>query len=1330
MVNIYHMKKLFLLSIALVFISLNIMAKNQQIIVGKNYVNPNEAILVAEKSVSTTIKFDLNELNLNEVRTNYGLANKVMSANAPVMAEEGSPELIYLPAAIIIPDIGSAELMITYGEYIELENIEIAPSKGNLPRSIDPETIPYRKGEVYNNDAFFPGTLATLSEPFIMRDVRGQTIFAYPVQYNPVTKILRIYSELTVQVNYTENEGVNEFTNQKRSRTVDPTFSNMYKNLFLNHAELQGRSWPTEEEGELLIISHPAFMDDMKPYIDWKRTSGRKTTMVSTATTGTTAAQIKSYISNYYNVPENNLAYVLLVGGSSQIPAHGTISVPSDNIYGQLVGTDPYMEVLIGRISAENVAHVQTQVQRTIQYERDLTTADTWLSAAIGLARNEGPGHDGGEYDHQHMNNIRTRLLAYGYQTVYQEYTGVSGMSNTTAAQVSKRFNDGVGIANYCNHGLENSWNFGITYSNTHVNQLLNAGKLPFIYSVACLNGKFTQSSPCFAETWMRASQNNQPTGAVAAFMATISIAWLPPMTAQDEFVNICMDLPSPYGQSAGIKRTFAGAAINSTQKMLIRHGTDSRNVSDFNSWTIFGDPTLMIRTKTPQQMLISHQPVIFFEDNEFSVNCDVEGALATMSYIDENNEVVILSTAIVENGIAHMIFDEAIAQPNPLTLCIVAKDRVTYIKEILPTSIDGPYIIPDSYEVVGADMLTYTSVNREITVTLRNVGIEATEPATVTIFCNDPQLIITSATAQSESIDVDGTTTVSFRVTVANNIPNNKVFPLIVTVEEDSRTRSWEGSLLLKAYAPDFLLEKVLINGIEGGILEPDAVAIITAIVKNTGDADAYNVIGNLETNSEYITFACESLNSVPQPLPVGETIELPFVVIVSSTTPFSHTANLNLALSAQYGRSFAAPFTASSSDGYCIPGSTNCGTFGDRLTFVELVKTSDSTVLISHEPICSSNGYTNYTNMEIMLIPGQQYTIKVKTDYANHRVRGWFDLNGNGSFDTGEDLINITCTLLDTEYSQTFTIPENAIPGVHRFRLRTRDQNTAPAACSPYNYGQTLDYSIVIAETYPRVRNVNAALASATSILITWDAPVGEMPVGYNVYRNGNCLNAIPLTDRSFTDGNISEGVYVYNVTAIFAGNKESAPQMSNIVCNSISPILCEKPINLIVVADNNCNILITWEEPERDGVILSYNVYRDGNKIIEIPFSVLEYFDEALFTGTYVYSVSATYAHCGETDLIDGVEVTIDCLGINNIQTASFEIFPNPASGKVIIKGTGLSRVELFDLQGRKLAGYNNIKDNLQINVSNYESGTYFVKMYSENNQTVTKRLIIVK
>jgi hypothetical protein len=369
---------------------------------------------------------------------------------------------------------------------------------------------------------------------------------------------------------------------------------------------------------------------------------------------------------------------VLLVGDAPQIPTNIVEHIPSDIFYGQLVGDDRYLEVLIGRISAEEAAHVQTQVQRTIHYERDLTTADTWLSVAMGFSSGDINGHDGGESDYKHIDSIGKRLSSYGY-TVYQE-----GYEEGFD-EVSALINDGVGVIHFCGHGAVGGMEDPHFPGHYVTYELKNANRLPYVFSVACEVGNFTYSgSPCFAEIWMRHTENDQPAGAIATFMPTIFITWSPAMTAQDEFVNICLDLPSPYsGTQPGTKRTFAGAALNATQKMLMVHGETRYVIEDYNSYTVLGDPTLMYRTKTPQAMTVSHLSVFCSEMNSLTVECDAEGAVVAVSYVDNNNEVIILGTAVVADGIAEIHFSETVTTSMTLTVAVTGFNRVTYVSTI-----------------------------------------------------------------------------------------------------------------------------------------------------------------------------------------------------------------------------------------------------------------------------------------------------------------------------------------------------------------------------------------------------------------------------------------------------------------------------------------------------------------------------------------------------------------------------------------------------------------------------------------------------------------------
>ena len=74
-------------------------------------------------------------------------------------------------------------------------------------------------------------------------------------------------------------------------------------------------------------------------------------------------------------------------------------------------GNDYFPEIMVGRFSAENISHVITQVERTINYERYPTSA-SWYNYGIGVASSEGQGAgDEGESDYQHLDIIRGKLM-------------------------------------------------------------------------------------------------------------------------------------------------------------------------------------------------------------------------------------------------------------------------------------------------------------------------------------------------------------------------------------------------------------------------------------------------------------------------------------------------------------------------------------------------------------------------------------------------------------------------------------------------------------------------------------------------------------------------------------------------------------------------------------------------------------------------------------------------------------------------------------------------------------------------------------------------------
>ena len=726
------------------------------------------------------------------VATPRGEAYVISLPKAVSTAHAGEPDMPMTGIPVMIGDKSRMDVRVIDAQYTDYEGIEVAPSKGDFPRTIDPATVPYTYGDCYSQDAFFPANNVGLYEPYIIRDFRGQNMAVYPFAYNPVTKTLRVYYDMTLEMYKVDDNGTNTMET-RRSNVVkmDPDFKSLYQRHFINYQAAMNRYTPVDEEGDLLIICYDNFISSMTDFVNWKKTRGVNTTIVGTSTAGSSYSAIKSYIQSQYNA-NNNLTHVLLVGDVAQIPGYSysgggsSYSGLGDNAYGQIVGSDIYNDVFIGRFSASTAARVTTQCNRVITYERDLTTSANWLQKAEGIAKKEGGSGHNGEDDYQHMDAIRTDLLNYGYSTVYQRYANLSGYT-ATAAQISSDINGGVGIVNYCNHGAETMWGVA-SYSVSHVNALTNDNKLPFIWSVACLVGKYDYSSDCFAEAWMNATNGSNPTGAIGTLMSYISQPWIPPMWAQDECVDILVE-----SYSNNIKHTWGGTSINGLMGIFDHYGTsDQSAVGTYQAWILYGDPSMMLRTKTPQAMTVTHNGSIQPAVTNYTVNVtNGNGALATIT--NANHEI--LGKATVSNNTAIISITGTPTPGEELTLCVFGYNKVTYLGTIQVIANEGPYITLDSY----TPNMALIGQSTNLSLTLKNVGNAATSGNTTVTLTGDSNVTIGTGTKTFSSLAVNTSTTVSgFSFTIKPTVTVGSNVTLHYTAVNGSNT--WEGDLTVTA--------------------------------------------------------------------------------------------------------------------------------------------------------------------------------------------------------------------------------------------------------------------------------------------------------------------------------------------------------------------------------------------------------------------------------------------------------------------------------------------------------------------------------------------------
>lgn len=863
------MKKILILSILTLFTVL--LFAEQYMVNG----NQNEVRLLASDAQQSVLELSLGHFLREEVQINGETYWQLQLKKEGITQDAGFPQLPYVTRSLMIPGTARMQLEILESDYTEVE-MPVAPSKGIITRDVDPDTVPWTFGEIYQSSESYPDALARLSEPFIIRDYRGITVYFQPFVYYPATQTLRIYTRIKLAVNNTGIDNINVMTSAKNSAST--WFDNIYRGLFINYD--QSKYPVLDEEGRILIITNEMFNTALQPYVDWKRQKGFTVNVVDITTAGPTAAQLKTFIQNQYNL-NNNLAFVQIIGDHAQVPSLTSGTGASDPSFSLLAGTDSYPDIFVGRFSAQTTADLETQVTRTIHYERDMQDTNPWLTNATGLASDQGGGSQGdlGESDIAHMNLIRTDLLNYGYTTVDQIYD-----PGALASTVATAVNAGRGFINYVGHGSDTYW-VTTGFSNNNVNQLTNDYKLPFIVSVACVNGNFANQT-CFAEAWLRArnSTNGNPRGAMAFYGSTINQSWNSPMRGQDEITDLLI---------ANQKNTVGGLFFNGSSKMIEVYGTDGINM--FKTWHIFGDASLQVRTTNPQPMTVNFNPILNLGSLTFTVQA------APNAWVTLYNNGTVYATGYTDNdGTAVLNMSVVPTEPMDLTLTITGFNKITYVGVVHVQNSSGPYIqISNQVVSDNGNNLPEYGETFYYDLTLNNVGNGDADSLTVVISSTDQYITILDNTESFAYIGagLDLTSTNGFLISAAGNVPDQHAAIIHVTIIRNG-TVMWEYNVNLVLNAPAFTVGSLLIGdalGNNNGRIDAGETVTLTIPVTNSGHAAATDMLFSLLVNNQ-VYYLLNPIQTSFTGIAANETVQVVFELTFSSTVPTGTLAQFML--------------------------------------------------------------------------------------------------------------------------------------------------------------------------------------------------------------------------------------------------------------------------------------------------------------------------------------------------------------------------------------------------------------------------------------------------
>lgn len=171
-----------------------------------------------------------------------------------------------------------------------------------------------------------------------------------------------------------------------------------------------------------------------------------------------------------------------------------------------------------------------------------------------------------------------------------------------------------------------------------------------------------------------------------------------------------------------------------------------------------------------------------------------------------------------------------------------------------------------------------------------------------------------------------------------------------------------------------------------------------------------------------------------------------------------------------------------------------------------------------------------------------------------------------------------------------------------------------------------------------------IDSTVGNNGEVTVTWTAPSGTPPAGYNVKRSitsgteTTLSYGMDVTGTTFHDTNVLNGTtYYYVVSALSAGGCESANsgELSTVPCSAPNP-----PLNPLALIGNN-QVTISWTMPA--GIVTGYNVYRSttpgsgytllppGVNVTASPFT-----DYTAINGTeYYYVVTSLEGNCESAD-----------------------------------------------------------------------------------------------
>ncbi len=746
-----------------------------------------------------------------------------------------------------------------------------------------------------------------VSEPGIMRDLRMVSVTYEP--HPPTALMENANSSVVLRIKASPGIGINE--KQETRATESVAFQAVYRDQVINyvpaHTPALG-AWATAS-GDLgnrdelpygaryLIITADSYESEINSLAEWKHKKGLQTKVVTLTEVGSNAEDIRAYIQNAYDTWEVAPEYVLLVGDTEQLPAYDGLTW-TDDYYATLEGTDYFVDVMVGRISADSPSDCATQVAKILGYERTPVTGDAnWPASATLMIAEDYDSGDAIYYGNTWL--IYNLMDTAGFAPIDTLFR----RNDTTRDDFYASVNAGRGFLNFRGQAWY-EWPYPF---NINPGSLLNGWKLPVIISATCGTGSYHQDG-FICETFVRAGTASYPRGAVAFFGSNTVIAGSQPLSrrrgegATGFFEHV-------FGEDGGVLGAACVAA-----KMSIYNFDQMQQ--EYEAWNLLGDPEMNLWLESPGEMTVLHDEYYHAGQGTFVVSVlsggqAIEGAL--VACLKDGD----IYTSAHTDGTGQVSFPLIPASSGALSVTVTAQGFVPYegTTQVLDS---GPFVLfaditVDDSAGGNGDGLLSPGESVVLSIEFENVGDVMASSTSTVLRSNTPYVTVVDSVSAFGDIAAEasswGIPPLEISVSPTCRVGSMVAYELVTTYSGSLRVLSPPPIPVASADLDIILVEidDASPAGDGEATASPGEVIGLTVTLENVGECDAGSIAAEITSLSPYIAITSDA--AILGDMAAGtlrDNSETPFLLQISPRAPDETNVALRLLLTGQ-GHSYA---------------------------------------------------------------------------------------------------------------------------------------------------------------------------------------------------------------------------------------------------------------------------------------------------------------------------------------------------------------------------------------------------------------------------------------